>query len=342
MTDDSTDWFARLTGFAEGTWADTRARLAVEGDELVSRVNGQRYGIGQLELPSLAELRQRAGEQALPQGRPRLRIARGDARLLHRRAEFAGALFQVASQFNLLEMVSSEVTPEEGVSRYAQDPTQGPACAIAAGAATIYRNYLVPVGEGTGQTRERQIDTLADLGEALASATGLAVNELWTMRNGYALCKPAGLQAIDRHLAGLDETGRDALRRRLRIGWHRDVEVTDAPGSARPRVSQALCSALPVAYSRIPSLRWERFARLVLEAAYESTLLAGALNAARGQSDVVLLTRVGGGAFGNEGTWIDDSIAWALQRVEHLRLDVRVITLGVASQRLVGLAEVYP
>jgi hypothetical protein len=140
----------------------------------------------------------------------------------------------------------------------------------------------------------------------------------------------------------LDDAGRDALRRRLRIGWHRDVEVTDAPGAARPRVSQALCSALPLAYSRILSLRWERFARLVLEAAYESTLLAGALNAARGQSDVVLLTRVGGGAFGNEGTWIDDSIAWALQRLEHLRLDVRIITLGVASQRLVGLAEVYP
>jgi hypothetical protein len=239
-------------------------------------------------------------------------------------------------------MVSPEVTPEEGVSRYAQDPTQGPACAIAAGAATIYRNYLMPVGEGTGQTRERQIDTLADLGAALASATGLAVNELWAMRNGYALCKPAGLQAIDRHLATLDDAGRDALRRRLRIGWHRDVEVTDAPGSARPRVSQAFCSALPVAYSGIPSLRWERFARLVLEAAYESTLLAGALNAARGASDVVLLTRVGGGAFGNEGTWIDESIAWALQRVQHLRLDVRVITLGVASQRLGALEGVYP
>ncbi|MCK5683507.1 hypothetical protein KAJ27_05280 [bacterium] len=51
-------------------------------------------------------------------------------------------MFQVASQFNLLEMVSPGVTPEEGVGRYEHDHTQGPACAIACGVGTIYRNYF--------------------------------------------------------------------------------------------------------------------------------------------------------------------------------------------------------
>jgi len=37
------------------------------------------------------------------------------------------APFQVASQFNLLEMTGPSVTPEHGVARYAHDPTQGPA-----------------------------------------------------------------------------------------------------------------------------------------------------------------------------------------------------------------------
>ena len=74
----------------------------------------------------------------------------------------------MASQFNLLEMVSPTVTPEHGVTRYQHDRTQGPACAIAAGAATIYRNYFAPVGGGYGQTTERQFDGLADLGEALS------------------------------------------------------------------------------------------------------------------------------------------------------------------------------
>ena len=68
---------------------------------------------------------------------------------MHRAPENAGTLFQVASQFNLLEMVSPTVTPEDGVTRYQHDRTQGPACAISAGAATIYRNYFAPVGGGS-------------------------------------------------------------------------------------------------------------------------------------------------------------------------------------------------
>ncbi len=52
-------------------------------------------------------------------------------------------MFQVASQFNLLEMISPNVTPDDGIGIYENDPTQGPACAIACGAGTIYRNYLV-------------------------------------------------------------------------------------------------------------------------------------------------------------------------------------------------------
>jgi hypothetical protein len=91
---------------------------------------------------------------------------------LHGAPEFAGALFQVASQFNLLEMIGPEVTPEDGVTRYYNDPTQCPACAIAAGAATLYRNYFLPVGGQIGQTRDRQIDCLADVGNALVAELG--------------------------------------------------------------------------------------------------------------------------------------------------------------------------
>jgi hypothetical protein len=72
----------------------------------------------------------------------RVSVVTGDVRQMHRSPENAGALFQVASQFNLLEMTSYNVTPEQGVTRYKDDHTQGPACAIAAGAATIYRNYF--------------------------------------------------------------------------------------------------------------------------------------------------------------------------------------------------------
>lgn len=101
-------------------------------------------------------------------GRPCVQIVTGDVRKMHQEPEYAGALFQVASQFNALEMVGPSVTPEDGVTRYEHDRTQGPACALAAGAATIYRNYFVPVGNQIGQTAARQLDGLADIGAELS------------------------------------------------------------------------------------------------------------------------------------------------------------------------------
>lgn len=313
------NWFERLTGFAEDGYASTQGRLRVEGNELVSTVNGKRYGIGELTLPTLAELRARVN----PARGQRSSVAGliGDARALHR--DFEGALFQVASQFNVLEMVSPHVTPERGVTGYAGDPTQGPACALAAGAATIYRNYFVEFPDGVGQTADRQIDNLAGLGAALSALTGLPVADLWEMQNGYALATSTGLAAIGEVLRPADEGVLDALRGHLAIGLHRDVEVTDA-GDGR-RVSQAFCSALPLGYSQLPSRQWEPFARLVLEATYEATLLAAAEQAAAGGSNTVLLTRVGGGVFGNELPWIDAAIERALGVVADAGLDVRIV-----------------
>ena len=96
---------------------------------------------------SLQALRERVKTARGLPGRLKVGVATGDVRQMHRLPENAGALFQVASQFNLLEMTGPEVTPEDGVTIYQYDHTQGPACAIAAGAATIYRNYFAQVGE---------------------------------------------------------------------------------------------------------------------------------------------------------------------------------------------------
>jgi hypothetical protein len=330
------DWFADLTGFRETHYDATREQLFVDGDELGSRVNDKRYAIGTLEVPTLAELRGRVDVPS--HGPSTVHCVSGEARAMHADPELEGSLFQVASQFNLLEMTGPSVTPEDGVTRYAGDHTQGPACAIAAGAATVYRNYFAPVEGGIGQTRERQIDALAAVGEALSSKLGRPVSELWQMRNGYALCTTKGLDAITRLLAD-DEDLRDELRGRLAIGLHRDVEVTDVRESSRRLVSQAFCSALPVAYGSGPSTAWEAFARLVLEAAYEATLLAAVEQSSAGGSNIVLLTRVGGGAFGNADEWIDDAIVRALATVEHAGLDVRLVSHGRIHDSNRAIAE---
>ena len=331
------DWFADLTGFRETSYDATREQLFVEGDELVSTVSGKRYGIGTLEVPTMAELRGRV--EVPSDGCTTVRCVAGEARSMHADPELEGALFQVASQFNLLEMTGPSITPEDGVTRYAGDHTQGPACAIAAGAATIYRNYFAPVDGEKGQTRERQIDALAAVGEALSSKLGWPVSELWQMRNGYALCTTKGLDGITRLLADSDEDVHDELRSRLAIGLHRNVEVTDVRESSRRLVSQAFCSALPVTYGSGPSAVWEAFARLVLEAVYEATLLAAVQQSSAGGSNIVLLTRVGGGAFGNADEWIDDAIVRALAIVEHAGLDIRLVSHGRIHESNRTIAE---
>ena len=113
----------------------------------------------------------------------------------------------------------------------------------------------------------------------------------------------------------------------LRIGLQRDVEVTD-PAEQGQVVTQAYCSALPVAYSGLPWRLWKRFACLVLEAAYEATLLAGVLNAREGGSPIVMLTRLGGGALGNDTAWIHGAMRHAMARVQGCALDVRIVSYG--------------
>ena len=333
------DWFERLTGFRETTYAETRGRLAIEDGMLVSAATGARHGIGELELVSLDELRGRIGPPTATARRLRVRLLSGDVGALHLAPEYAGALFQVASQFNLLEMASPRLTPEDGVTIYQSDPTQGPACAIAAGAATIFRNYFAPTPDGIGQTRSRQLDGLADLGQALSEALHQPVASLWTMRNGYAMCSRSALEQLTQHLGSLDDDALDALRGKLRIGVHSNVEVTDAPAAPRPRVSQAFCSALPVAYSEVPARHWAGFASLVLEAAYEATLLAAALNARHGASNIVLLTRLGGGAFGNEEQWIQGALRRALLKGRNFDLDVRLVSYRAPSREMQELAS---
>ncbi len=334
------NWFERLTGFKERSYAETQAMLEARDRRLHSKVNGRSFGIGQLELVSLAELRERAS-QPWTLGRLKVTNVSGDVRRMHQAPNYAGALFQVASQFNLLEMVGPKVVPEDGVTCYQHDATQGPACAIAAGAATIYRNYLVPVGDQLGQSRERQLDGLADLGEALGQRLTTPISELWAMRNGYALVTREGLHRINDYLGSASGTELEALRGLLRIGLHTDVEVTD--GDRRPAniVSQAFCSALPVGYSEWEPRDWEPFARLVLEAAYEATLLAGLLNAARGASRTVLLTQLGGGAFANEVSWIQAALGRALNSVRQRDLEVQLVSYGAPHPAMIQLERTF-
>ena len=70
---------------------------------------------------------------------------------------------------------------------------------------------------------------------------------------------------------------------------------------------------------------WEPLATIVLEAAYEGTLLAAAIEKSKGTgSGQVWLTFIGGGVFGNKRSWIISAMKKALGRSAHLGLEVNI------------------
>jgi hypothetical protein len=226
---------------------------------LVSRANGARYYVGVFSTPSLGALRERVavalaldrdggsggsstgggasecdGKEGEASGGAggggggsvlhgggglRLDIVLGDVAKFHGLRENRHATFQAASQFNCLEFVGPSVVPEDGIMAYPSDKTQGPACSVACGPATTYRNYLVPLDDGAqvGQTSHRQIENMSGLAAMLEHAP--------RVQGGYTLAENGQLVSLNEELKGFDEEGVDALRSVLAVGVHEDVQV---------------------------------------------------------------------------------------------------------------------
>lgn len=325
------DWFRTLTGFTEtdviGAMAD---RFSIDGEFIVSRSNGRRMRAGVFDTPSLADLRRDADERCEVRsvGPIRVREHVGDIGAVHRDPDNAGALIQAASQFNALEMHSPSVTPEDGIAGYDHDHTQGPACAVACGAGTIWRNYLVERPDGSrGQRADNQIDCLEDLVTECGTT--------FTMSNGYALPTAEQLACANAHIETLTASERDTLAGRLRIALMCQTEVTlvgvTVPGHL---VTQAYCAALPIGYSSHDPSDWEPIARLVLDATYDATLTAARINAAVTANPNVFLTLVGGGVFHNPLPWIVDAIERAVARHHDSGLHVAVVSYGRSNPAL--------
>jgi hypothetical protein len=315
-------WFENLTGCVGESPESVREHLFIDGQRLHSRLNGKSWLCGELETQTLAQLRQRVLNTKYDLAPISVRNVVGNVQHLHLNRANENAVFQVASQFNLLEMTSPRVTPECGVGIYEHDFTQGPACAIAAGAGTIYRNYFVDINGRIGQTADNQINCLSGIAKLLDNSK----QRLWKMVNGYALPSAEGLEEINRKLESMDEAALDTVRQALQIGLHWDTQVT--LGDASHTVSQAYCSAMPVAYTPHTKELWAPLAKLILEAAYEATICSAILNVDRNRNNRLFLTRLGGGAFGNSPDWITDAISRSLELYSDSGLDVAIVSYG--------------
>jgi hypothetical protein len=336
------DWFMDLFGFPEGEYNDTQRRIwasplteAYDTRWVLDAPNERQFQAGRFWTPSLveleAEVRSRGGLEALP-GRLVVRNVLGDVAEKHCEPANRHATFQVASQFNCLEFVAPEICPERGVTGYVRDKTQGPACSVAAGPATVFRNYFVTVDGELGQTQNRQINNLQDVNAELGNLEG----KYFELRGGYTLANDQGLREMNETIRRLSNDDYEKIRRLLRVGVHEDVQVTSCDWGRKQMdddehiVTQVFGSACSVSYSRNSTELWEPFARLVLRASYEATFYAALLAALRHSKDQgarrLFLTCLGGGVFGNDLNWIVDAMRQACQKFSAVDLEVYIVT----------------
>ena len=343
---ESNQWFESLFGFEEEiAYSKSERDVKYKKNQnnfifdeinktLTSKINNLVYNVGTFTCPTLEELREQVKQYFGKEGFKFEHKIVGDIFMDH--ALNPGATFQGASQFNCLEFVNPNIIPENGITGYIDDSTQGPACALACAAGTVVRNYFVKVNGRDGQTYDNQINNLDEIEKIIDNKK----NEYWTIKNGYSnsgIHKISGLEKFNKLLSETQGL-REELIAKLKVGVHQDVGVNFSkryvPVSNDISVTQVYASALslnPVYIDRIynnnKSKRielWSQLAQIILEGAYEATLWAGVINAARTGNNKVFLTLLGGGVFENKPEWIGNAIgrALALARIKNVNIEV--------------------
>lgn len=297
--------------------ASPQARFALDAEGTATlQVDARSYHAGRFEVPSIQSLEQRARDRGRAAGSIRLSILGGvdpmtDIGALQASSP-AGTLFQVASQFNCLEATGAHMAQ---IQDYPHDNTQGPRASVSAFPGTFLRHYFAP-REAGGRFVQSDRDALNLLGDVLDPRVA-------QVRSGY-LTSDGILDAKQLARALEDRFGE------IRVGLHDDVEVVlgadwggAVPNAPKQRIAQAFTSTIALGgYSRDDGSREIGIVRQqLLRAAYHGTLL-GAL--ALGKQTVVL-TLIGGGAFGNAHRAIWDAIHWAVAEAAKLGGGLEVI-----------------
>jgi len=186
------DWFVKEFGFVEKDQSFQNIRDKMfqlqspkDGDwKLISRKGskkGKVWQCGTFECLSVLDLRRRLGSSR-PRSKLRFEQIVGDVCSIHKDAK-NNSVIQVASQLNCLEMVHPGVTPEEGITIYWCDRSQGPQAALCAPAGTLVRNYYVGKKFGAGQAAGNQINNFQHIHDMVDNGN----NGWWHVKNGYLL-----------------------------------------------------------------------------------------------------------------------------------------------------------
>jgi hypothetical protein len=246
------------------------------------------------------------------------------------------SVFQVASQFNCLEFVDSNEIPENGITNYINDKTQGPACCLACPIGTYYRNYHCLNGDQP-QTENDQINTLYKLSKELGNSN----EEYFTIENGYLTLNGDQSKALGKKLKSSRFNTYENIEKHIldniQIGVQEDTEVVGKGNFNNYQVlkyekdlknkivvSQVFCSTLSFNGYNKHNTTNDTLAKYILQAQYEATLWYTFLNAFYTKNNQVYLTLVGGGVFDNEYTWIYEAIERAIKIMKDNKIPLEI------------------
>ena len=346
---------------------------------LISTVNKRKFICGNFELLSLGELRKNIDlnsdliKSTINKENNKISVknVQGDVSNFHNNPTNKFATFQGASQFNCLEFASQNGSPENGITCYAMDKTQGPCCAITCSPGTVIRNYFAfdPKNKKTSifdfinpakiieenqeieenpdinepQTKDSQINCLSRIDFLLKNNN----EKYFTVKNGYTNSTKTKLENFNKFLTENPKILHE-MEENFISGVQFDTEVV-APNfgnnivftdevSQKIIVTQVYNSAISVSYSDCSWFKWEKFACFILECAYEFCLYCGVINALKhgGESGSrkVYLTNLGGGVFGNKMSAIKNAILKALVKFDGVGLEVYIVGYGAIDPEM--------
>jgi hypothetical protein len=293
-------WFEDLFGFPEtpaAVYANFRVTDLLDHVDLTSMVNSRTFNAGHFSVRTLDSF-------VLPPP-PRtpgiFNIIRGKGatgsnhelcNVLETQSlpEFDGSTFQAASTFACLEFVDPWQTALKGITGYADEKTQGPALALAAAPAAVYRNYFVKHASGAVGQIEEEVQLLAK--------TPLKPYVV----HGYPLLSATALESFRNH----DWSDRSQYL----IGLHENCEVTTTikdgriVNSPKGRIThQVYVAALNFNGDVFSNEISRQIGLELLKAQYEATILAAwemsTKYPMRQGAKRLILTALGGGVFAN-------------------------------------------
>ena len=282
-----------------------------------------------------------------------------DVKKLHANPSLAGSLFQVASQFNSLEMVNPNYKPEKGITIYEHDRTQGPICAMACPTGTLYRNYFM-MNMGRDKSREPQTETnqINTLETIINKFKGSKFPVDFVVKNGYIL--PATIKDS----ATLNELLANSLALEQMVDdvnyvIQEDVPVLLETNKQTPhKVSQIYCSGFPLAYCISTAhndgllgpqeqaiinahehgdgggVKWYAYMnrnliKMITTAMYTATLShAVNMTKTQGKRVKVFLTLVGTGVFGADTEFIRGIMGNVIRKYRHFPIDLYLVNFA--------------